>query len=79
MTFQFAWVGPAETTFGPEHAREDEEVFAFTLEHTEGDFATLSIDIRNPRRQYLAEGADLWMWLVGGRRAALLRPAGRCP
>ncbi len=46
MSFQFAWVGPAETAFGPEHAREDEEVFAFSLEHTEGDFATLSIDIR---------------------------------
>ena len=63
MTFHFAWAGPAETTFGVEHQVEDEEVFAFTLEHTEGDFATLAIDIRNPRRQFLAEGADLWMWL----------------
>ena len=51
MTFQFAWGGPAETTFTAAHAREDEEVFAFTLEHTEGDFATLCIDIRNPRRR----------------------------
>ena len=42
MSFQFAWVGPAETAFGPEHEREDEEVFAFSLEHTEGDFATRS-------------------------------------
>ncbi len=63
MTFHFAWAGPAETTFGVEHQVEDEEVFAFALEHTEGDFATLAIDIRNPRRQFLAEGADLWMWL----------------
>ena len=64
MTFQFAWAGPAETSFGPEHAREDEEVFAFWLEHTEGDFPTLSLDIRNPRRQFLGDGADLWMWLA---------------
>ncbi len=63
MTFQFAWAGPAETTFTSAHEREDEEVFAFWLEHTEGDFATLAIDIKNPRRQYLAEGANLWMWL----------------
>ena len=63
MTFHFAWAGADEISFGPEHQVEDEEVFAFTLEHSEGDFATLAIDIRNPRRQYLAEGADLWMWL----------------
>jgi hypothetical protein len=63
MSFQFAWAGPGETAFGLEHEREDEEVFAFSLEHTEGDFATLSIDIRNPRRQFLVEGGNLWMWL----------------
>ncbi len=63
MSFQFAWVEPAETTFGPEHAREDEEVFAFALEHTEGDFATLTLDIENPRRRLL-DGTDIWMWLA---------------
>ena len=64
MSFQFAWAGPEETTFTAAHAREDEAVFAFWLEHTEGDFPTLSIDLRNPRRQFLADGADLWMWLA---------------
>ena len=64
MTFQFAWAGPAETTFTAAHAREDEAVFAFRLEHTEGDFPVLSIDLRNPRRQFLGESADLWMWLA---------------
>lgn len=63
MTFHFAWVRPEETTFGTEHAREDEEVFAFRLDHTEGDFAMLSIEIRNPRRRLL-EGEDIWMWLA---------------
>lgn len=62
MTFHFAWVAPTETVFGPAHQREDEEVFAFRLEHTEGDFPMLSIDIRNPKRRLL-EGAEVWMWL----------------
>lgn len=64
MTFHFAWVAPTETTFAVAHQREDEEVFAFRMEHTEGDFPMLSIEIRNPRRQFLGEGADLWMWLA---------------
>lgn len=63
MTWHFAWARPAETSFGPEHRREDEDVFAFRLDHTEGDFAMLSIDIRNPRRRLL-EGEDIWMWLA---------------
>ena len=63
MTFHFAWVAPTETVFGPAHQREDEQVFAFRLEHGEGDFPTLSIDIRNSRRQLLDEGADVWVWL----------------
>lgn len=62
MTFQFAWVDPTETTFTAAHQREDEEVFAFRLEHTEGDFPMLSVDVRNPRRQLLA-GTDIWTWL----------------
>ena len=62
MTFHFAWVAPTEITFGPAHQREDEQVFAFRLEHTEGDFPMLSIEIRNPRRRLL-ETTDVWMWL----------------
>ena len=63
MTFQFAWVTEAEKTFLPEHHREDEQVFAFALEHTEGDFATLSIDLKNPRRRML-EQDGVWAWLA---------------
>lgn len=48
--FYFAWVSPSETTFDPAvHPREDEDVFGFTVEHSEGDFAGLDIEIRNPR------------------------------
>ena len=63
MTWHFAWARPSETDFGPEHQREDEEVFAFRIDHSEGDFAMLSIEIRNPRRQLL-QGEDVWMWLA---------------
>lgn len=61
--FYFAWASPAETTFGPEHQVEDEEVFAFELTHAEGDFPALSIDIKNPRVGLLKPGRDVWAWL----------------
>src|SRR6185295_4698135 len=48
--FYFAWVAPSETVFDPAaHNREDEDVFGFTVEHSEGDFAGFEIEIRNPR------------------------------
>lgn len=55
--FYFAWITPTETTFDPfVHAREDEKILSFTVEQTEGDFATLSIEIRNPRIGLLRAG-----------------------
>lgn len=61
MTFHFAWVAATETVFDPAvHSREDEDVFAFDLEHTEGDFAMLTVDIRNPRRSLLT-GGSYWL------------------
>ncbi|MGR3593109.1 MAG: hypothetical protein ACU0B9_07340 [Limimaricola soesokkakensis] len=61
--FDFAWVLPSETAFDPAvHDHEDEDVFAFQIDHAEGDFPMLSIEIRNPRRQLLA-GEAIWAWL----------------
>jgi hypothetical protein len=41
----FAWADPAETIFvEATHAREDEDVFAFELPQSEGDFAQLSVE-----------------------------------
>lgn len=62
--FHFAWVDASETTFGPEHEREDEEVFAFEIVHSEGDFAQLAVDIRNPHVGLLADGRDVWTWFA---------------
>jgi hypothetical protein len=61
--FHFAWATAFETTFGPEHQVEDEEVFSFRVEHAEGEFASLSIEIRNPRIGLLASARKTWAWL----------------
>jgi hypothetical protein len=62
--FYFAWVDASETTFDPSvHNREDENVFGFSVEHSEGDFAGLEIEIRNPRIGLLAPARKVHCWL----------------
>jgi hypothetical protein len=69
--FYFAWVDPSETTFDPLiHAREDERIFGFTVEQSEGDFATLTIEIRNPRIGLLAAGRKRHCFLSYAGQAA---------
>lgn len=58
----FAWVAPTETTFGPEHHREDEDVFRAQIQHNEGQIATMAVEIRNPRIGLLAPGREYWAW-----------------
>jgi hypothetical protein len=59
----FAWADPAETTFvEATHAREDEDVFAFELSQSEGDFAQLSVTLRNPRAGFLRPDRKQWAW-----------------
>ncbi len=60
--FHFAWVDSSETTFNVSHERYDENVFAFTIEHREGECSTLSLTIRNPRVGLLS-GRKVWAWL----------------
>jgi hypothetical protein len=64
--FHFAWVDAAETIFGPQHLVEDEKVLSFAIEHSEGDFASLSIVIKNPRIGLLAPARKTWAWLAHG-------------
>jgi hypothetical protein len=60
--FYFAWTA-AETAFSESaHAVEDEEVFAFEIQHNEGEFATLSLDVVNPKVGLLNPGRDQWAW-----------------
>lgn len=62
--FYFAWVNSNETTFNESsHAVWDEDVFSFELEHSEGDFPTLSLVIKNPKIGLLSAGRHVWAWL----------------
>lgn len=63
MGFHFAWVDPGETAFQPSFAREDEEVLSFEIRHDEGDFASLRLEVRNPRVGLLSIGRKRWAWL----------------
>lgn len=60
MTFYFAWVDP-DTPHSEAVLREDEQVISFTVSHYEGDFASLAIEIKNPRRSMLS--GSVWAWL----------------
>ncbi|MCK1668618.1 hypothetical protein [Bradyrhizobium sp. 153] len=62
--FYFAWVAADETTFAAEHMRVDEEIFDFALSHSEGDFATLTITVENPKVGFLAPGRNVWAWFA---------------
>ncbi len=62
--FYFAWVDPTDTAFNPAFEREDEDVFSFDLSQEEGDFAVLSVTIRNPRIGLLNASRKLWAWFA---------------
>lgn len=54
----------ASEPFDPDiHLRFDEEVLSIAIEQSEGDFATLTIEIKNSGIGYLATGRNLWCWL----------------
>src|SRR6266567_3337179 len=60
--FYFAWVYGTETTFGPAHYVYDEHIFSFTGTHSEGQFCTLQLEIKNPEVGLLAAGRKQWAW-----------------
>jgi hypothetical protein len=70
--FFFSWADASATTFGPAHQVEDEEVFSFRVEQTEGEFASLSVDIRNPRIGLLAPARKTWAWLSWNNGAEII-------
>lgn len=63
MTIYFAWVAHGLTAFGVTHHRHDENVFSFEVRHQEGNPASLSLDIKNPRVGLLTPARDQWAWL----------------
>jgi hypothetical protein len=45
------------------HNRFDEDVLSIEIAQSEGDFATLNVDIKNQGIGFLATGRNLWCWL----------------
>lgn len=69
--FYFAWADETETLFTDDHAREDEQVFSFDLRQSEGEFAGLTITLRNPRVQLLDPLRNRWAWLSADDGSAI--------
>jgi hypothetical protein len=61
--FYFAWADKNEAFDPAVHARIDEDIFKFDVDHSEGDFATLTAIVRNPRIGLLAPSRWVWAWL----------------
>ncbi len=49
MTFYFALIDSSRASFFSSFARKDEQVMSFEIRHGEGDFASLRLEVRNPR------------------------------
>jgi hypothetical protein len=60
--FYFAWVPPG-TPFSADLQVFDEEVFSVDISQSEGDFAALSMEIKNPGIGLLAPSRLVWGWL----------------
>ncbi|MDK1386385.1 hypothetical protein QN224_13295 [Sinorhizobium sp. 8-89] len=61
-TYYFAWVDETDTAFDVALLRWDEDVLAFELSQAEGEFAALTIDIRNPEEGLLNPSRKQWAW-----------------
>jgi hypothetical protein len=59
--FYFAWIAAPESYNPDYHAVEDEQVFSFSITHSEGDIPALSISVLNPRVGLLSR--PVWAWL----------------
>lgn len=59
----FAWVEPS-TAFDPDvHNVNDEKVVSWSVEHLEGEFALLTLRIKNPHIGFLNAGRKVWAYL----------------
>lgn len=61
--FHLAWVVPEDNVFATSaHAVDDEDIVGFEFSHKEGGFASLVLEIRNPRVGLLGPGRARWIW-----------------
>lgn len=65
--FYLAYID-ADDVFDPNvHNVEDEEIHSFTIEQDEGEFASLEIELENPREGPLAPGRQQWVFFSWDR------------
>lgn len=62
MAYHFAWVDATDNEWDSAFARDDENIFSYRLDQTEGEFATLTVEIKNPRVGLLAGSRKRWCW-----------------
>lgn len=74
MTFYFAWVEPGDTTFTSAFERYDEQLLSFSIQQSEGDFATLTARIKNSGLGLLAPTRKRWAWLSWDDGASTVTP-----
>lgn len=63
LPFFFAWADASETTFGEQHQIGADDIISFRCEQSEGNAATLTIKIKNPRIGLLNATRKQWAWL----------------
>lgn len=62
--FYLAWVDETDDTFDPDvHCQTQENLFSIQIDHREGECATATVVILNPRIGLLNTGRKLWVWI----------------
>lgn len=58
----FAFASEGDAFDSAIHTRFDDDIFDFQIDQVEGDFATLTMTVKNPRIGLLAPGRQIWGW-----------------
>lgn len=72
--FYFHWAEPTDTTWSTDFKTDDENVFGFTVQHSEGDFPSLDVQLVNPHVGLLTAGRKQWAWLTWTDDSAVDHP-----
>ena len=63
--FYLTFVASTDTTFSEtDHVSKDLSVLSFDITHNEGDFAILTVAVKNPKVGLLAAGRQQWAWFA---------------
>lgn len=63
MAIFFAWVDAGTAFNAATHARVDEDVFSFQIEHEEGQMPIANVLVKNPQKGLLNSTRKQWAWI----------------